>query len=214
MDIDSDKSDKKSRFDQFLQEMESVSSYQRAEAVKKLGQMMDLQISDLPLNVHSLLEKSLFDPEEEVRRETVMALAFLEGEIAIPLIEPLINDQAQSVRSSVFSAFSYIKKRPSPEVLKKMLSYLNDPSDEVRDRCVRSLGRLNVEEAISSIFDLAKNDPSPVVRTGAVVALGMMKNDNSVNLTAFFQDLLNSESSKLVKTAIMETLALINSSSQ
>jgi HEAT repeat protein len=143
-----------------------------------------------------------------------MSLAFLEGEIAIPLIEPLINDRAQSVRSNVFSAFSYIKKRPSPEVLKQMLTYLNDPSDDVRDRCARSLGRLNVEEAFSGILNLAKNDPSPVVRTGAVVSLGMMKNDNSGDSRALIQDLLNSESSKLVKEAIVETLALINSSSQ
>lgn len=207
-------SDKKSRFDHFLQEIESVSSYRRAEAVKRLGQMKEVNISDLPLPVHKLLEKALYDPEEEVRRETVMSLAFLEGEIAIPLIEPLINDRAQSVRSNVFSAFSYIKKRPSPEVLKHMLSYLNDPSDEVRDRCARSLGRLNVEEAISKILNLAKNDPSPVVRTGAVTSLGMMKNDNPVNLTSMIQDLLNTENSKLVQAAIVETLTLINSSSQ
>ncbi len=214
MDNIPDKSDKKSQFDQFFQEIESVSSYLRAAAAKRLGQMDELNVADLPLPVHSLLEKALHDPEEEVRRETVMALAFLEGEIAIPLIEPLINDRAQSVRSNVFSALSYIKKRPSPEVLFQMISMLEDPSEEIRDRCVRALGRLNVEEAFSSILNLAKSDPSPVVRTGAVVSLGMMKNDNSVNSTALIQDLLNSESSKLVKAAIVETLALINSNSQ
>ncbi len=70
-------SDKKSRLDHFLQEIESVSSYRRAEAVKRLGQMKEVNISDPPLPVHKLLEKALYDPEDEVRRETVMALAFL-----------------------------------------------------------------------------------------------------------------------------------------
>jgi HEAT repeat protein len=189
--------------------MESSSSYRRAEAVKQLGRMEELRLSDLPLIVHTKLENALFDPEEEVRREAVMALAFLEGEIALPLLEPLINDQAQSVRSNVISAFSYIQKRPSSGVINLLISYLKDPSEEVRDRCARSLGRMNIEEAINEILRLAKHDPSPVVRAGAVAALGMMKSDDVDNLSSLFQRLFDSETSKMVKETISETLVLI-----
>ncbi len=197
------------RFEHFLQEIKSLSSYRRAEAVKRLGQMEELKITDIPLNVHSKLERALVDPEEEVRREAVMSLAFLEGEIAIPLLEPLLNDPMLSVRSNAISAFSYIGKKPSSEVLKKMLSLLEDPSDEIRDRCVRALGRLKVEEATNEILRLAKSDSSPVVRAGAVAALGMMKNGDPVTLSKMIQELLISETSSLVISAINETLAII-----
>jgi HEAT repeat protein len=197
------------RFEHFLQEIKSVSSYRRAEAVKRLGQMEELQITDLPLNVHSKLERALVDPEEEVRREAVMTLAFLEGEIAIPLLEPLLNDPMLSVRSNAISAFSYIGKKPSSEVLEKMLSLLNDPSDEIRDRCVRALGRLKVEETIKDILRLARTDASPVVRAGAVAALGMMKNSNPETLSKMIEELLISETSSFVISAINETLAII-----
>ncbi|MFX0084076.1 MAG: HEAT repeat domain-containing protein [Candidatus Hodarchaeota archaeon] len=202
-------SSEKDRFEHFLKEIKSLSSYRRAEAVKRLGQMEELQITDLPLNVHSKLERALVDPEEEVRREAVMALAFLEGEVAIPLLEPLLNDPMLSVRSNAISAFSYIGKKPSSEVLKKMLSLLRDPSDEIRDRCVRALGRLKIEEATNDILRLAKSDSSPVVRAGAVAALGMMKNGDPVTLAKMIQELLISETSSLVISAINETLAII-----
>jgi HEAT repeat protein len=170
--------------------MESSSSYRRAEAVKQLGRMEELRLSDLPLIVHTKLENALF-------------------EIALPLLEPLINDQAQSVRSNVISAFSYIQKRPSSGVINLLISYLKDPSEEVRDRCARSLGRMNIEEAINEILRLAKHDPSPVVRAGAVAALGMMKSDDVDNLSSLFQRLFDSETSKMVKETISETLVLI-----
>jgi HEAT repeat protein len=158
--------------DELIQEMNALSSYRRAEAIKQIRKI-NFQISDLPLKLHSQLEIALHDPEAVVRSEAAIALAFLEGEIAVPLIEPLLNDPNLSVRSSTLAALGYTATTPSDSVIEKMLCLLKDPDPEIRDRCARALGRLQVTQSISELLKLAKNDKSPAVRAGSIVALGM-----------------------------------------
>ncbi|UCE14347.1 MAG: HEAT repeat domain-containing protein, partial [Candidatus Heimdallarchaeota archaeon] len=146
------------QLNQIIQEMNSRRSNIRAKAIKGLGQM-DLQIEEIPISLHKKLEHALFDPAATVRKEAVMALAFLEGEIALPLLEPLLDDSNQSVRSTTIAALSYIGICPKAEVLEKMIAYLNAPEPEIRDRVARALGRLNVLQAKDHLLDRARNDP-------------------------------------------------------
>jgi len=192
-------------------ELNSLSGYRRAEIIKQLGQM-DLQIQDIPLEIHSALEKALLDPMPEVRKETVMALTFLEGNIAFPLIEPLLEDPEIPVVGTVIAAIGFLKLNPSPELINKLVSFLSSPNPEIRDRAARAIGRLKIQKASESLIKLASTDTSPVVRAGASVALGMLgKNDNPIDQSLYDKllQLLESETSNLVISAIKETLSII-----
>ncbi|MFX0051634.1 MAG: HEAT repeat domain-containing protein [Candidatus Hodarchaeota archaeon] len=193
-----------------MKEMNSESSIRRAKAIEKLGQM-DLSIYDISVNLHSKLEEALFDTDSNVRKEAAMTLAFIEGEVAIPLLEPLLNDPNQSVQSKVIAAISFIGIRPSESAVKNLIEFLNDPNHELRDRSARALGRLKVFHSKTKLLELAKSDKSPLVRTGALVGLGLL-NDNDPELQSKIHQLLTSETSNLVISAIKETLAIMKKS--
>ena len=161
------------KLEKTVEEICAFSGYRRAEAIKELGQQ-DLHIQDIPLKVHGLLEKALSDPMPEVRKEAVMTLTFLEGSVAAPLIEPLLQDSDITVRSNVIAAYSFMENFVPTEILvKKLQGFLTDDDPEIRDRAARAMGRLNILHVKHDLLQLAKNDPSPIVRAGAVAALGM-----------------------------------------
>ncbi|MFX0181876.1 MAG: HEAT repeat domain-containing protein [Candidatus Hodarchaeota archaeon] len=195
---------------QIMEDMNSKNSLKRAKAIKLLGQM-ELSIHDISLNLHSKLEDALFDSESKVRREAVMTLAFIEGTVAIPLLEPLLNDPVLSVRSKAIAAISFAGGTPSDSLVCKLIEFLNDPTPEIRDRSARALGRLHAFQAKKKLIELAKSDKSPVVRTGAVVGLGLL-NDEDSSLKSTLCHLLKSETSNSVISAINEVLATMKNS--
>jgi HEAT repeat protein len=190
--------------------MNSENSTRRAKAIEKLGQM-DLSIYDISVDLHSKLEEALFDTDSNVRKEAAMTLAFIEGEVAIPLLEPLLNDPNQSVQSKAIAAISFIGIKPSEFTVEKLIKFLNDPNPELRDRSARALGRLQVFQSKTKLFELAESDKSHLVRTGALVGLGLL-NDSDPELESKIYQLLTSETSSLVISAIKETLAIMKNS--
>ncbi|NHJ01642.1 MAG: HEAT repeat domain-containing protein [Candidatus Heimdallarchaeota archaeon] len=195
------------KIETLLHDMQSVSSYHRAEAIKQIGNLQ-LSIQDIPLEVHKKLELALRDPEPEVRSEAIMALAFLEQELALPLLEPLFDDQSDLVKGRLLAALSYIGVTPNPSLTEKLIAYLNYPNEEIRDRCARALGRLKIKNSKLELLNLVKNDPSEMVRAGAVAALGMIQIKDNF-LSTELEKLLEEENSRLVKLSIKETLALL-----
>lgn len=202
--LSSDENNPSVIINQVLKDLDSTNSYTRADAIKKLGQL-NLNIQDIPLVLHSKLEKALSDPEPPVRKETVMTLAFLEGDVALPLLEPLLEDPAQTVRSFTIAALSYIGKTPSKKSTNKLIRCLTDPNPEIRDRSARALGRLQIIEAKPKLLDIAESDVSPIVRTGAIVGLGLFKQKDP-DLLSSFQHLLKVEKSSIVIEAINEVM--------
>jgi vesicle coat complex subunit len=188
-----------------MHDMEDFSPYKRVEAIKKIGKL-DIPISDLPLDLHSMLEKALFDPAPEVRSEAVMTIAFLEGEITAPLLEPLLSDSDANVRSNVISALSYTKIAASDKLAKSLIECMKDTNVHIRDRCARALGRLKINAAETVLIKTVFEDISPIVRTGAVVGLGMLENA-SLELISQLRSHLITEESDLVKHEIEETIA-------
>ncbi|MFX0208152.1 MAG: HEAT repeat domain-containing protein [Candidatus Hodarchaeota archaeon] len=196
------------KLEQLLKELNSRNSQKRAIAVKKLGQM-DIKIKDFPIILHTKLEETLFDPEAEVRKEAAMALAFLEGEIALLLLEALLDDPVLSVRSNAIAAISFIGVTPPRIITDKMINFLTAPEVEIRDRCARACGRLKIFQAKEKLLELARIDSSPAVRAGAIVGLGMLE-DPQIKMD--LRQLLSSETSPPVISAIKETIALIETS--
>ncbi|MHA1214403.1 MAG: HEAT repeat domain-containing protein [Candidatus Hodarchaeales archaeon] len=201
----------KVNFEKLLDEINSFSSYRRAEAIKEIGQL-DIKIQDLPLEVHSRLEKALADPAPEVRREAIMTLVFLEKELALPLIEPMIDDKDQSVRSSTIAAYSFIQSKPSKKLVEKLTGALKDNNPEIRDRAARALGRLKVLETKEQLIKIAMVDKEPLVRAGAIAALGMMSelDNRDTGLYERIKDMKKNESSDMVLNTINDTLALLS----
>lgn len=198
--------DQNHTLNQILKEIDSQNPKERVASIKRLSQM-EIQIEDFPMDLHIKLEEALLDSEAEVRKEAVMALAFLEGEVAIPLLEPLLDDPTHSVRSNTISALGYIGVCP-PDLIEKIMGFLHtEESDEIRDRCARTLGRLKISQAKDQLLRLAQEDSSPTVRGGAVVALGMLKGD--LQLKTEISRLLESETVAHVLSVLHETLALI-----
>lgn len=195
-----------------IEDMEDFSSYKRAEAIKKIGKI-DIPISELPIDLHSKLEKALSDPAPEVRSEAVMAIAFLEGEIAVPLLEPLLIDPDVNVRSNVISALSYTETKPSEELAKTLIDCMKDTNIHIRDRCARALGRLRINTAKKVLLQAVLTDISPIVRTGAVVGLGMLESVPS-DYVSQLQSRLNIEDSDLVKSAIEESILRLTTESK
>jgi len=188
-----------------IQDMEAFSSYKRAEAINKIGKM-NISIAELPIDLHSKLENALSDPTPEVRSEAVMTIAFLEGGIAVPLLEPLLEDSDVNVRSNVISALSYTKINPSEKLAEALIDCMKDTNINIRDRCARALGRLKIHAAENILLQAVLEDISPIVRAGAVVGLGMLENV-SEELISQLGSHLNTEESDLVKHAIEESIA-------
>ncbi|MFX1285714.1 MAG: HEAT repeat domain-containing protein [Promethearchaeota archaeon] len=151
----------------------------------------------------------MLDPVAEVRGEAAMALAFLEGEIALLLLEALLDDPVLSVRSTAIAAISFIGITPPPIITNKMMNFLTAPEPELRDRCARACGRLKINQAKDKLLELAKTDSYSAVRAGAVVGLGMFKDPQ---LEMEVRQLLSAETSPQVISALHETLALFDTS--
>jgi len=196
----------KEELSKLLEKMEASSPYVRAEAIRKIGRM-EIPLADIPMELHSSLVTALSDPAAQVRAEVVMTLAFLEGEIINPLLEPLLSDPVDIVRSNTISALSYTKAPLSDILAKKLRECMNEKNVQIRDRCARALGRLKVQGADKILMHTLENDSSAVVRSGAVVGLGLLDFLES-DLLERLDDHLKNESSELVKQTIIEVISL------
>ncbi|MHA2106499.1 MAG: HEAT repeat domain-containing protein [Candidatus Hodarchaeales archaeon] len=196
----------KEELSRLLEKLEASSSYIRAEAIRQIGRM-EIPIMDIPMELHSKLVTALSDPAAEVRAEVVMTLAFLEGEIINPLLEPLLSDPVEIVRSNTISALSYSKAPLSEISSKKLLECMNEKNVQIRDRCARALGRLKVQGAEKILLHTLEYDTSAVVRIGAVVGLGLLDFLDSEVLERL-DGHLNRESSELVKQTIVEVISI------
>ncbi len=191
---------------ELIKRIEASSSYIRAETIRNLGKM-DIHVTEIPMELHSKLVKALSDPAPEVRAEVVMTLAFLEGSIVNPLLEPLLSDSVDIVRSNTISALSYSKAPLTDILAEKLLHCMNEENVQIRDRCARALGRLKVKGAEKILLNTLENDSSPVVRTGAAVGLGQLDFlDSEVlnNLNKY----LESETSELVRQTVKEVISI------
>ncbi|MHA2387497.1 MAG: HEAT repeat domain-containing protein [Candidatus Hodarchaeales archaeon] len=196
----------KEELSRLLEKLEASSSYMRAEAIRQIGRM-EIPIMDIPMELHSKLVTALSDPAAVVRAEVVMTLAFLEGEIINPLLEPLLSDPVEIVRSNTISALSYSKAPLSEISSKKLLECMNEKNVQIRDRCARALGRLKVQGAEKILLHTLEYDTSAVVRIGAVVGLGLLDFLDSEVLERL-DGHLNRESSELVKQTIVEVISI------
>ncbi len=111
----------------------------------------------------------LGDPDRDVRREAVAALAGMEDD-SVPALARAFHDGDQVVRNSAMEALWRI----GPRATRPVVDMLSDPKSDIRKRAALLLGEIG---DISSVEPLARvlTDDSPGVRREVFEAIEMIK---------------------------------------
>ena len=135
----------------------------RHHAVKILGKLSDLVLSDLVL---SALAHALSDSQRWVRLGAVEALKELGNPITIPLLAHALSDSFWNVRDVATDALG----RLGHSALPYLAQALSDPDSIVRGTAVEALGELGGPAVISPLTQ-ALSDSDGFVRIVAEIAL-------------------------------------------
>ena len=118
-----------------------------------------------------LVEAICKDPSVEIRRTAVYVLGQLEDPAAVPMIHQLLKDPDSAVRAGAAQALGEFRQTDSTAALQPLLQ---DPDKTIKASAARSLLMLGDVRGFEPAKALA-NDPSLVVRTIAIDALGWSK---------------------------------------
>jgi len=123
---------------------------------------------ELPTLIDLLLERE----DVESREAAVRIIAHARPAQTVHLLELLWRDPAPQVRVAAGEALARLGGIAASEVL---LSGLEDPEETVRARTVDCLVRLGRNDAGARIATLLREDPSPLVRERATLAVGLFQ---------------------------------------
>lgn len=99
----------------------------------------------------------LYDPNPDIRRQTINTLGDLQDERAIkPLVEILKNDKDSLVRS--YAAGFLSKFEGQPDVIEPLIAALTDKDSYVRMNAVMSLTELRAYQALEEIMQALKDE--------------------------------------------------------
>lgn len=92
------------------------------------------------------------------------------------LIQALFVETDLNVQEDITWALNQLKQAAVP----KLITFLNNESDEIRHRATHTLGKLKSVQA-TDVLVAALRDPSPTVRYKATVALGQVKDARAIS---------------------------------
>ncbi|RJQ45437.1 MAG: hypothetical protein C4538_08390 [Nitrospiraceae bacterium] len=141
--------------------------------------------------------------EDVFLRNTALIILREMGTIAIPLIRALLNDKDDDVRKFAIDLIYDINYCDYPDKLLEIL--MNDPNANVRASAAKTLGKLNLKEAVPYLIK-ALNDEEWVCFS-ALEALTVLK-DNSAIAPILA---LSASPSEAIRLAMLETLGKIGS---
>lgn len=180
--------------------MNNSSGYLRAQALKELRKY-DIEMFNDANKLKILIKMTFKDPEPVVRAEAITTSSFLFKRNILEEILVLKDDKEVIVISALIAALGYIGIW-NDEVENFILSCLDVYSEEIRDRAVRAIGTSKTKDHIEILKEIALGDSSELVKSSAIVSLGILKVDD---LRKDFESLLElKETSKTIKTAILD----------
>ena len=101
----------------------------------------------------SILSPLLSDPSNRLRRNLIEMMMQADYETALPLVRPLLRDNAITVRESALAAVSKWHDKVSVEDVRNIA--FNDPNPFVRPQAVLTLIKLFGQEALSDLVELS-----------------------------------------------------------
>ena len=145
-----------------------------------------------------VLQQMVEDPEEEVRYSTVRALAAIRGEKALPVVKTALKEDGSSlvragavyelrrwfdrpeVKNLVLEtlddtapyvrgwAMNVLAEKRCREALPRIMNLLGSEDEDLRFDALRAVARIKGPDSLKILGDLLREDPSPVVREGAL----------------------------------------------
>ncbi|ADN01091.1 MFS transporter [Spirochaeta thermophila] len=100
----------------------------------------------------------LNDPDEEVRREAIQALARLRASSAVDLLVSHLRDDSSSLRVEAARALGAIG---DPRAIPALIEGLTSSSPELQLACTYALGEIGGEEAAGVLLSTLKDEESP-----------------------------------------------------
>jgi hypothetical protein len=136
----------------------------------------------------SIVQRAATEQDPWRRELAVSALGFSQRPEAVAHIEPHLADPLPSVRGTAAAAIGFL--RPSNPPMEKIEALLNDSDTYARQAALFAIknlggpGRKPSDAALARIKELAKSDPSFGVRNEAVLALGRILDESSMDMLA------------------------------
>ncbi len=97
------------------------------------------------------------------------ALGQIGDPVAGPVLTHALQDKSPSLQLAALKGLGQLRYRPAAPVIR---GFLTDPDPRLRRMAARTLGQLQDREATPWLLQVAKEDPSPLVRPAAIAALG------------------------------------------
>jgi len=107
------------------------------------------------------------------------------------------------VRAEALNALAQLDAPEARPTLKRVLARRDECSVTLRRRAVYILGRNGTEEAAADLLDAAKNDPSPDVRSDAIMLIARAPGANTVRV---LEQLFNESNDERTKQAALSAL--------
>jgi len=119
------------------------------------------------------------DPDAAALRTRVYAALAARGDAqaaaavrAAGTTGPTCDEEEMAVRAEALSSLTQLDPEGASAALKRVLARRDECSVSLRRRAVYLLGRAGTEVATSDLFEVARTDPDPAVRSDAISILG------------------------------------------
>lgn len=143
-------------------------------------------------------EKSMYNQIDHfniLTREYIDEIKSDGGDNALSgLVEKHLNNSGDLI--FILENLGYLSESFNPQWLFKLLSY---PNEKVRFWVVKNIGKLNSQDYIEQLYDVANHDKSTIVKREAVSAIGRMRSEKAIPL---LKEMLVDKDPKIVCQAI------------
>lgn len=147
-----------------------------------------------PECIDKLIERC-HDSDERVRRAAIEHLPYLDDERCLPILAEALLKDSQSVRAAAARAFSALEQ----EALPYLQTALHDTDAWVRYYAIRSIKQRREQAAQAQVAQLARNDPSALVRIAAIETLGDIGDEQAIEV---LQSALQGDDDDMARVAI------------
>lgn len=132
----------------------------------------------------SALTAALEDQAEGMRYKAARSLGFRgEARAVAPLLAHLKRgEQSVAVRAAIYDALGDIADIKAVPTLTSCL--VDEEREELRSDCAKALGKTGSDAALAALITAFKNDPSFLVKTRSIDALGHFSDPQAVDLLA------------------------------